>query len=1464
MANACRVSPVVFKQEGKKVVEYDSKLYHDIYAAVKDREESWRLWAYTKTTDFKNNYGKKVDYDELGEVKFLSLIKAIGLEDVYNKEKSISEAMRDYGFANASFDSSREAVSRINEFNSKEPKFIAISQKNDDGYHIEVRNRTSGNIEGAREQSYNNALTGELIGLLQSIGFDVSWVSDPQYNGLFDPENATINNGLITVIKIAKGELGEQALPEEFSHLIIEGLQNHPLVKRLLASITDEQIHEILGDQYDDYITQYNGDMDKMIKEVAGKMLGQYITGQGTISRPVMQPKKNLLSRIWNWAKNLFAKITGKQLADANSRAYDTVDSIYNLIASGNALPIIDRHAVLDGTKLYQLQKDVNELEKVSRTGEDILARVRRMEIGSGKNTKATTETLESIKNDNDSDNYYSALTTFLDDTVTRIGNINQDIKDVKNMSNSDDYSTMQVAGAAAKVINKINTFAQGYDYILDVIATFDNEENYEQLQISKESGERLAGLALESIKLMTDLKGWANGVRENILLNSCRTVYGEDKVRGIGSKRNEVMKLETVLHHAARDINYIDRWVSAMSDADDPLLTFMDGIVKNQQYERDMVMIDVRAEIAQLDKKLRDAGYSTDFMTETGDNGVPTGRIISEYDWNSYFEDKKDYIKHLRSLQEEEEWTDQKYNERLRQWLRGTKNGYPRLIRVYVDPNADKAYKEGGIDAVEEEFPNAIYEEMPNPKVYTKYADRINNLSVAEREYYDNVMRIKREMMTKIPHRGQGIYRHIYISKGLAEGILDNSTDNPLQATKDYFHRQFVRRPDDIGFGVSQDFPETVEGIISRNNDSEKATEEILKVLSEELDPDIINVINPNKVKNAIKNASDSKEAASSVVEVISDSDFCLVDTDFANNRIQRLPVYYTRRLNDMRMLSTDFSASLVAYSAMAVNYEKMNEVVDILEVARDYINKRDVMETNGNKPLMSQFTALGKKYKHFVMKAGQGSNIAGRMNDFMSSVVYEERKESAGTIPVLNLDASKTIDTIKNYTGILGLGFNLLSAVSNVTVGKLQQWLEAGAGEYFTLKDYAKAIGQYTELMPGCLAEINSPVKKNKLSLLIQLFDPMGDYYESLRDPSFNKSGVARILGNGVLAYIGMNAGEHLLHCQTMLAMLNNIKLNDGTTGKKISLYDALEVKEENGITKLALKEGLSYTRDLIDQKGTPESNKNYGRPLKDKDGKIKTEAVPLKDLNDNVTRRYIIKKKRIMRKVNDSLNGAFNVNDKGPIHRKAYGRLIMQYRQWMPAHYERRFARAHYDNDLEQWREGFYITFGKYYGRIITNLYDDLKKGEIRYAKTKDKLNAHEKANLRRAWTEISLFVSLMSLVRLGGRVKDRDRSWLDRMVLYQINRMYLETGASMPFNTGFFSNIFQLLQSPAASIDSFEKVGKVIQFWNIFDEVQRGRYKGWSEWGRDVFKLIPGLDQIQKAYYLDDSMFTMFDN
>ena len=99
-------------------------------------------------------------------------------------------------------------------------------------------------------------------------------------------------------------------------------------------------------------------------------------------------------------------------------------------------------------------------------------------------------------------------------------------------------------------------------------------------------------------------------------------------------------------------------------------------------------------------------------------------------------------------------------------------------------------------------------------------------------------------------------------------------------------------------------------------------------------------------------------------------------VINDFSNNPIQKIPVYFTGRLKNMDRLSTDVTASMIAFTSTAVNYSKMIDIVDSMELLRDYVKtERKTQQYSGNNPLVEKFTVLGSKFKKYYTKKGVNS---------------------------------------------------------------------------------------------------------------------------------------------------------------------------------------------------------------------------------------------------------------------------------------------------------------------------------------------------------------------------------------------------------------------------------------------------------------------------------------------------------
>lgn len=1328
MSNSCEIIPRI--KVGTE--EKESKLFKGLLSLTNNRDTTKALWGMTKSPEFMNLIGN-IAKDENGEPTLRALTEKVNLKKLLNGGVSLILEKEDIGAIDNNgnpivYDSYEDIVRKAIDFNNEHPDAVADIAKNDKGYIITVEPKTIDNASVPNQLMFKNNLNNQMLSLMRKLGFDVKTDSTMPYAGIFDPTHAeTTAEGLRTVIRIAKGEVGEEAFPEEFSHLMISGLLSNSLVSRLVNSLKDEDIlREILGNSYEGYSKKYNGDMDMLAQEAGAKLLQNHIVHpQSTDS--------NLVTRLWNFIKKLFGRLTETDVDNAIRRANDGFARLSEQIMENDSplLKEFDGVKVMNMRPLYKLGEEVDKMQELAEKAREVASKRLAIIMSRSKRGRYSPDDLASIKNLQgliDKKKYASSCLAFLTDSLGQIESVQGELNRLLKNDIRDDNDLSKIRRISSALRN-IKEFSEGYEPIIRQMMTMKAMLDNGEVDITEEDAEAISRKATEVFAIINNIDSNYKELRFQAVYNFLKIFWGEDKIIQIGKNKGQALTLEQLLKLANRDIGGIDRWVSSMSDASDPLLSLIDKAVKVTKTKRDQTLIEIAAEIRGIHQKfLQAGGGNTEFMFERDSKGNLTGRLISDYDFERFNNEREDYRKELI----DKGYKPYKVKAKLEAWER------KHLREVVVDEESGRK------------------ELVP---IYEK--DTLSHLTKAQRDYYDAMIKVKSVMESLIPERYSNLYMAVQIRNDSVSAIA--SASSPKEAAKQLlanFKDNFIRRSDDTyEFG----------------------------------------------------------EDKSSVM------------LDFSGKPLNRLPVYYTTPLEDTNRLSLDFTSSIMAYSAMAVNYNEMNKVVDALELTRDLVKDREVQQYSGNSKLAETYKVLHKKFSKNYTKTGANSNIGARLDDYFDVAVYNRMKKDQGTWKIGNteVDKAKTLDAAKGWTGTIGLGVNVFSAIGNVTQGKMQLFIEAMGGEYFNYKNLAMGKKQYYAMMPAFLRELNSTKKTNKLSLLLDKFDALEEYYRSLREQGKFQGLLARIFGGATLQFMN-NMGEHYLHSRTMLAILDNFRVK--YKGKEISLTDAFEVEE------------------LKDDNGEVLSAR-----LKLKDGVTKLDGSEL-------TEDDMINLKLKIGKVNQSLNGAFSDDDKGAIHRGVYGRLAMQYRQWMPAHYNRRFAGAYYDAAMDQWREGYYRTLGKF----SLDLMKDIAHAKFQLATHWKELTPTEKANVRRALAEISIFWVLTALISMMGPEKDKKGVWLDRMIIYNLKRMKLDTGASMPLNAGFFQNIWTIMQSPAASLKTFNNITDLIQFQNMFVELESGRYKGWSVWERDFTELVPVYNQVRKVVDIadEDYMFNIY--
>lgn len=553
----------------------------------------------------------------------------------------------------------------------------------------------------------------------------------------------------------------------------------------------------------------------------------------------------------------------------------------------------------------------------------------------------------------------------------------------------------------------------------------------------------------------------------------------------------------------------------------------------------------------------------------------------------------------------------------------------------------------------------------------------------------------------------------------------------------------------------------------------------------------------------------------------------------DFEGNEVQSLPIYYTKMKEgeNPNDISTDIVSTLTAYAAMANDFNEMNRVIDTLELGRDILkDNRRIIQERGGKPLGERFKAFGEKIESNLTKSGDKTRFIQRLNDFFEMQVYGRYMADEGTFGDTKIDKGKVANFVNRMTSLNTLAVNVLSGISNVATGKVMMRIESFAGEFFNESNTLIADRNYGKALPEYLAEIGNRVKTSKLALWDELFNVMQEYEQDVKEVNFDrKTWFSRMFGSSAL-FLMNNAGEHWMQNRTSLALADAYKMKS-PDGKVVSLWEAMEV--------------------------VPIDNKKLGAKLQLKEGYTKADGSAF-------TKDDIIAFSRKSAAINQRMHGIYNKADRNAVQRLAVGRMGVMFRKWIKPSLNRRFKSASYNYDLQAWTEGYYKTTG----RFLTQLAKELKEGQFALVANWNNLTSTEKANIRRAVTEVGHFLAVALILGLIDWPDDKDRPWLVKMVEYQARRLYTELGSQIP-GPQMVSEGLKILKSPAAGINTIENTLDLVGLFNPFNYevvggedaiIQSGRYKGHQKAYRLFFEspVIPMNKTIYRGLHPEEGI------
>lgn len=584
-----------------------------------------------------------------------------------------------------------------------------------------------------------------------------------------------------------------------------------------------------------------------------------------------------------------------------------------------------------------------------------------------------------------------------------------------------------------------------------------------------------------------------------------------------------------------------------------------------------------------------------------------------------------------------------------------------------------------------------------------------------------------------------------------------------------------------------------------------------------------------------------DTAKTVQEVFQIVSDDVDMLGHTlnkfvGFDGRKIVGVPIYFHKKNKNDKVedLSTDEISNLISYGAMATNYRNMREGANLVELLMISVKNRKTIDRSSGRKIVETIEEDGRVIHNTAYTT---NNNAYKMLETFVDRMYYGMGMSNKVVKIgdKSVNLSKAAKSLGALDGVMRMSLSVLNSAVNLINGKIPIITEALATSLhgkglFGVSDYIKASSIYHKEIPKMLGELSNPIKKSKLSLVSELFDISQKERGHFLQTDFAKKWYEKF-NIRHLAFL-QEAGEHALAHETAISVMLGYKLKD-SSGKEISLWEALEV-------------------EYIDPK-----NKSLGAKLVLKNGVTKLDGS---EFSMNVDSKDILEMSEKIGETNRYLQGIYNNQDKNKLNASHVGSLMLMYRKWMVPFFNRRFGESMYNYNLGEDVEGYYRSAGSFMWGIIK----DLAKLKFSISANYKALSDTEQKNIIKAGLEMAVLALITMMIGLLWDDEDdtqyKDRAWISLTSEYVMRRVALDMQFYTP-NFNMFSAIKKTVSSPMVAlgtVDGIVSIGNLI--WDtatlqLFDEVERGRYKGDIVLKKDLMNIPPFVmwKTIENAYH-----------
>ena len=1450
MAESCRITPQVKNSRGEEV---ESKLYMDLKNLLSQvgkggRKDVLPLYQRTLNKQFTSDMKSKgATFDENGEVTLYDLINLTELGSQFTENDILNYLNKEFKDKTYSKDNAFEEANKINTSIWNRAYVATLNKVGKDKFQINVHSQKSNIPNEYKRVIFAGRLSKRLKKLLSNWGIAVDVYDELENkvtNGYIDFENiAMLPDGLIHLIKIAKGSVGRKALPEEFAHFVVRSMSNSPLITRALNQLRQNNLYiEVLGEEYEQYKQEYNQQArergmsieDVLIEEALGKILAQKIENRWV--------DINLINRVWNLFKNIFNKYDENQIKQVTLECDEDLNSLTDDLLNGKYKHLQTTN--LGKGRLYQqassqIKQTRNIWDKFYETmlRTNIIYNKRRKELGltSEEDEENLLESQHEVieKLDIAAHNDWSvpliqykngrpeyrtkeeytidAAISLIELAVKNTKKILTTVGQLKEQIDNNTYKgSLNVACAKVRAImDYIEAYSEIYDdfdRLLDTTFADPVLDSFPQIQDIKaqliaskntlrdqleEIRNEVLGQKSQRSKINTNVKDRLDTYKRplaiEVFLQGFKQFFPEDVVLAFGHSLNgEILTLEEMLTYADYDITFISAWANSMANTSDPIARMYDAIVKKQKEEARQECLNIQRIIQDAGQKLEKFGFGArdhSWMYERYTKDIykinSDGNEVLIHRKGDLVLDSTGMPMYIKAYDEEAARIDRE------NFLKQLKKD-----NTLTDEQKKQKYS----DFIDERYDQRRGQLYPKKEFYP--SKNYSALTDAQKEFYNTFMDCKIKLDKYLPIFTEDSHKAIVVRKDAVQRVLSlfkrNKSEMDIHANEffksfaDWFSELFTRKETDEDFG------------------------------------DTTNVL-----------------------------------TNFSGKEVKKIPIYNTYKAKDTPLFnySTNLVANMCIYAQTATNYKAMAKVIETLELGHDIMNYRYTAKRFADRKLIAQIKDGTRVFQEQLFLDGTETNFSKRISNYLDMQVYGRKREKR----------SKTAEVFARLVGGFTTAASALVGITNILQGLGQINIEMIAGEYFTMGDLLKAKKFYWQHILPVLLDSTKTIKDSKLSLLSQDFNMMQEWDTKIRElRQYEKNPLARFDINSAL-YILNHIGEHYMQHITFLAMLNHEKIVD-SNGKYVSVLDAYErvpLSKDSSSMKLALKRyqtttGTSQTYKTEDGRTivTMEQLKARQASRKDRYGKD-VDLYSKSLLKDGEIAEYEWKGQLTRKgaKINQDMHGIYNQDDKNMLQQKAWGNLLIMYRKHIAPNTMKRWKSEWYDADLGTVTVGYQRQLPKlfldYFRIALDPVTGEKKWARLTWSK-RDKANAYRNYAQALNWLEINLLISILE----AGLDDDDDDLWY-KLLLISAYRAKTENSQFEPLAIFAKHNILEewvrLIEQPVVGTNIIKNF---VELFRLTDpevwkkEMKSGPYKGKKEAEKILGNVIPIARQVRQ--------------